>query len=62
VENTSTFEGMPTMLLLLQSHSKTLSKLIHSTAHKDKFMKTPSNFAKTYFHSNRLSDSFTKTP
>jgi hypothetical protein len=46
VENTSTFEGMPTMLLLLQSHSKTLSKIIHSTAHKDKFMKTPSNFAK----------------
>jgi hypothetical protein len=25
-------------------------------------METPSNFAKIYFHSNRLSDSFTKPP
>jgi hypothetical protein len=49
VESTSCFEGMPTGLPLLQSHPKTLSKLICSTTHKDKFMETPSNFAKNIF-------------
>jgi hypothetical protein len=40
---------MPTGLPLLQSHPKTISKLIRSTTHKDKFMETLSNFAKKYF-------------
>jgi hypothetical protein len=62
VEITLSFEGMPTGLSLLQRHPKTLSKLICSSAHKDNFMETPSNFAKIYFHSNRLSNSFTKPP
>jgi hypothetical protein len=53
---------MPTGLPLLQSHPKTISKLIRSTTHKDKFMETTSNFAKIYFHSNRLLDSFYETP
>jgi hypothetical protein len=53
---------MPIGLPLLQSHPKTLSKLICSPAHKDNFMETPSNFAKYIFHFNRLSNSFTKTP
>jgi hypothetical protein len=62
VESTSSFERMPTGLPLLQSHPKTISKLIHSTTHKDKFMETSSNFAKIYFHFIRLSYSFTKNP
>jgi hypothetical protein len=49
VESTSSFEGMPTVLPLLQSHLKTLSKLICSPAYKNNFMKTPSNFAKNIF-------------
>jgi hypothetical protein len=53
---------MPAGLPLLQSYLKTLLKLIGSPAHKDNFMKTPSNFAKKYFHSNCLSDSFSKSP
>jgi hypothetical protein len=41
VESTSSFEGMPIGLSLLQSHPKTLSKLICSPIHKDNFMETP---------------------
>jgi hypothetical protein len=40
---------MPTGLPLLQSHPKTLSKIICSPTHKDNFMKTASNFAKYIF-------------
>jgi hypothetical protein len=49
VESTSSFEGMPTGLALLQSHSKTLSKLICNLAHKDNFMKTPQTWQKYIF-------------
>jgi hypothetical protein len=47
--NTPSFKGMPIGLPLLQSHPKTLSKLICSPAHKDNFTGTPSNFAKHIF-------------
>jgi hypothetical protein len=40
---------MPTDLPLLQSHPKTLSKLICSPAHKDNFMKTPQQLQKYIF-------------
>jgi hypothetical protein len=49
VENTSSFEGMPTGMSLLQSHPKTLSKLICIPAHKDKIMKTPQTLQKYIF-------------
>jgi hypothetical protein len=62
MESTSSFEGMPTGLPLLQNHSKTLSELIRSPSHKDNFMETPSNSAKIYFHFNSLSDNFMKSP
>jgi hypothetical protein len=55
MESTSSFEGMPIGLPLLQSHPKTLSELICSPFHKDNFMETPSNYVKIYFHFNRLS-------
>jgi hypothetical protein len=40
---------MPTGLSLLQSHPKTLSKLICSSAHKDNFMETPQTLQKYIF-------------
>jgi hypothetical protein len=43
------FEGMPTGLPLLQSHHKTLSKLICSPTHKDNFMKTSQTLQKYTF-------------
>jgi hypothetical protein len=42
VESTLSFEGMPTGYKVTLK----LSKLICSSAHKDNFMKTPSNFVK----------------
>jgi hypothetical protein len=40
---------MPTGLPLLKSHPKTLSKLICSRAHKDKFMEPPQTLQKYIF-------------
>jgi hypothetical protein len=61
MESTSSFEGIPTGLPLLKSHSKTLSELIRSPSHKDNFTETPSSSIKIYFDFNRLSDSSAKT-
>jgi hypothetical protein len=41
LESTSSFERMLIWLPLLQSHCKTLSKLLCCAAHKDTFMDTP---------------------
>jgi hypothetical protein len=40
---------MPTGMPLLQSHPKTLSKLIRSTSHKDKLWKPPQTLYKYIF-------------
>jgi hypothetical protein len=41
MKSTSSFEGMPAELPLLQSHPKTLSEIIRSPSHKDYFMEPP---------------------
>jgi hypothetical protein len=49
VESTSSFEGMPIGLPLLQSHPKTSSKLICNPNHKDNFWKHPQTLQKYIF-------------